>query len=117
MARKLSRHPRGSLVTFINPTTKRRGSGTIVDEVWFPEPESFAENAARSESGWVETAFVAQLVEWGPDNRRIRIAYYTRRDGPNRWVFGQYAASIGTKECLALFRGMEERGWFKGLPE
>jgi len=59
--------------------------------------------APSHEHGWLETAFVAQLAEWSPGvaNRSIRIAYYTRRggQGPDGWVFAQFAPSMSVQEC------------------
>ena len=113
------RHPRGSVTRFKNPTTKASECGTFIDEIWLPEPETFAEKAPSEEEGWLETAFVAQLVEWGTKNRRIRIAYYTRRagEGPKGWIFAQYAPSMSIEQCRTLVQGMHDRGWFKGLPK
>jgi len=60
----------------------------------------------------LHAVFFAQLVEWGPNNRRIRVGYYTRRPGggPNDWVFAQFAPSMSLEECPAVFRGVQERG-------
>lgn len=117
---KLMRHPRGSKVYFKNPTTKESEQGIIVDEIWLPEPESFGEVAESYDQGWLETAFVAQLVEWSPgvENRGMRIIYYTRRGGrgPNAWVFAQFAPSMTVEDCRYIFQAMQDRGWFSGLP-
>ena len=114
------RHPRGSKVWFKNPTTGQPEHGTIIDEIWLPEPEGFREGAESHDHGWLETAFVAQLIEWPPgiENRGIRIAYYTRRGGmgPTGWVFGQFAPSMSVRQCQPICQAMQDRGWFGGLP-
>jgi hypothetical protein len=117
MPGRLRPHLAGSEVSFKNPTTGERMRGILVDEIWLRDPDSFREEAAEEDEGWLETAFVAQLVEWGASNRRIRIAYYTRRPGLSAkgWVFGQYAPSLSTLEFHEILKRMQERGWFNGL--
>lgn len=111
MPGRLFRHV-GRDVCFKNPGTGVRVWGRIIDEVWTPEPESFGEVAPRSEDGWLETAFVAQLVEW-ESGRRIRIAYYTRRPGggPKDWVYAQFAASLAPDELSTLVSYMNKNRW------
>ena len=116
---RLSKHPRGYATWFKNPRTGQKERGEVIDEVWVRDPEQFEEVAPDDNDGWNQGAFVAQLIEWGPNNRRIRIAYYTRRPGggPKDWVFAQFAPSMSLEECGALFRGMQEEGWFEGHPD
>lgn len=118
MLGSLNRHLPGSKVWFQNSTTKQREYGTLVDEIWMPEPESLAKEPLSEETGWLETAFLAQLIEWRPGILRIRIAYYTRRagGGSKDWLFAQVVPSMSTQEWCTLFRKMENRGWFNRLP-
>jgi hypothetical protein len=110
---KLRKHEPGHPVRFTNPTTGQKVEGHIVDEVWPVSPEEFSETAPDSE-GWREAAFVAQLVDWGADNRRVRFTYYVRSggEGANSWRFaGQYAPSMSLDEFRVLLRKLSEKTW------
>jgi hypothetical protein len=116
---RLKRHPPGSRIWFQNSTTKQREYGTLIDEIWLPEPESLEEVARSEETDGLETAFLAQLVEWRPSILRIRITYHTRRGGggSDGWVFAQTVPSMSPQEYRTLFRKMEDRGWFNRFPQ
>ena len=118
MPGRLFRHSSGYPVRFKNPQFGHRVQGTIIDEIWTIDPETFTDPSPQNEEGWLETTFVAQLIEWGTKestNQRVRIAYYTRRPGggPKDWVFAQYCPSLGLDELEDLLRKIEKAGWFK----
>jgi hypothetical protein len=91
--------------------------GRIIDEAWVYEPEEFSEIPPDRGDGWLEAAFVAQLVVWGGGNLRIRFAYYTRRPGRGRkdWVFAQFSPSMSLEECQILFQKIQQKGWLGSL--
>jgi hypothetical protein len=109
---RLLKHVSGT-AGFKNPTTGQRVEGHIIDEAWVCEPEEFSEIAPDRGDGWFEGAFVAQLVDWGGGNLRVRFAYYPRRPGrgPKGWVFAQFAPSMSLEECQILFQKIQEKGW------
>jgi hypothetical protein len=110
---KLRRHSPGHPVNFRNPTTQVPVVGSIVDEVWIQEPDSFAAHASAN-GGWREAAFVAQLIQWPGNELRVRITYYLRPEhgGADSWYFGgQYAPSMGVEQLKTLIAKLIEAKW------
>lgn len=114
MPGRLLRHNPGHQIRFRRPGNGEGATGSLVDEVWVPDPETFAEVVPDRGDGWLETAFVAQLIDWGGGNLRVRFAYYTRRPGmePNGWVFAQFCPSLGRDEYVELINKICDKHWF-----
>lgn len=103
----------GNSVSIKNPTTGEPSGGYIADLVWVYEPHEFGEAAEESDQGWLETAFMAQLIRWATGEQAIRFCYYTRRPGldHNGWVYAQFAPIMSLEETRVLLKKIEDRGW------
>jgi len=60
---RLQRHSAGYPVVLTNPTTRECTQGKILGDVWAKEPEEFSEFTPEN-NGWIEAAFLAQLIDW-----------------------------------------------------
>jgi hypothetical protein len=107
---RLSRH---QFAHFKNPTTHKLETVKVLDEIWTVEPERVPETCPGNEDGWLETVFVAQLIELTNSHRQIRICYFTRRPGlgPDGWRFAQYAPLMSPDQCRTIVDGIRDRGW------
>ena len=94
-------------------------SGTIIDEVW-ADPNLNTKPPKRRESpeDWGDYSFCAQLIQWDNGEHSIRLAYYRRSAGQNRWRFGaQFTVDTGWRTIKALLRGtLAKENWFKDKP-
>lgn len=113
MAGRLCRHVPNGRVVFKHPQSQTQVTGNVIDEIWAREPEDYPEVSVSAEEGWLESAFAAQLVDWGGGHLRIRFVYYTRRPGrgPADWVFAQFAPSLSLEDCQALLDKIQQKGW------
>ncbi len=109
---RLTRH---QFASFKNPTTGKREWARVLGEIWTKEPERFADVCSGDEDGWLESVFVAQLIE-SPNGNQIRICYWTRRPGrgPDGWVYAQYAPLMSLDQYRTIVDGIRDSGWLVG---
>src|ERR1700733_1153514 len=98
-------------------------SGVVVDEVWADEvlnqSGAHSDPCPNGKHCWGDYSFCAQLIKWHPvsvdGEHSIRLAYYRRRCGENRWEFASQMTVNGPcgtiKELLQ--RTLAKTRWFE----
>jgi len=98
----------------------KAASGTIIDEVWAdPEINKKPSRPGRDSNDWGDYSFCSQLIKWDDGWYSIRLAYYRRRCGEDRWRFAsQMTVSSEWDTIKALLeKTLAKENWFKDNPE
>jgi hypothetical protein len=123
----------GERVTFNPPRdVKAKGgtpcTGTIVDEVWAtPDVNTRRVREPKNKDDWGDYSCCAQLIKWDEndylkwgenDRYSIRLTYYRRRAGEDRWTHaGQTTVNSDWRTIKALLeRTLAKTGWFSDSP-
>jgi len=106
------------MVTFKPPRNVPNGQrrkGKIIDEAW-ADNRRFDDrhNEGHVPNCWGDYAFCAQLIEWESGMRSIRLAYYRRSCGSERWLFAsQTTVESNPDDIKALCeRTLSRSEWF-----
>ncbi len=97
----------------------RSKSGKIVDEVWANKKLNASHRRRRkSVNDWGDYSFCAQLIKWESGEHSIRLAYYRRRAGEERWQYAsQMTVDTGWKTIKALLQStLAKENWFRDNP-
>lgn len=88
-----ARIPEGSIYTF-----------KIKDEI------------CRPQSDYPEKMLCLQLIEWQGGEKELRLGYYIIGKKPKmrgKWVWGQFASMMPTKDFEAIIKDAVNKGWVK----
>jgi len=105
---------------------KKGKTGTIIDETWANPKLHTARRHGRNcrhrktQTGcWGDYSFCAQLIKWDHGEHSIRLSYYRRRCGEDKW---EYASQMTVdsywptiKKLLKITLTQSE--WFKDVPQ
>jgi hypothetical protein len=125
----------GNRVTFSVPGDVAKigggpSQGVIVDEVWAdPAVNEQPPRTSNGKNDWGDYSFFAQLIRWDGDGAaesqnsasgyQIRLGYYRRRAGEDRWRFaGQTTIVTEWDTIKKLFQQtLAKQNWFSDNPE
>lgn len=95
-------------------------SGTIIDETWAdPNLNNSPSKTRNNNDDWGDYSFCSQLIKWDNGEYSIRLAYYRRRAGEDKWEFASQTTVNSDWKTIKLLleKTLSMKKWFVDKPK